>query len=709
MKRWKRNSLGVIAAGLGVMLGVGPASAESLVAPDSGPIAGGTSVTLPALPDATVKFLSLVTGGYHALAVASDGNTYAWGLNDVGQVGIGTTTDVDMPTRVETPAGVTFTSVAAGYFHSVAVGSDGNVYAWGWNADGQVGNGSTENVAVPTRVETPAGVTFTSVSAGYFHSVEVGSDGNTYAWGSNAAGQIGNGSSSHAPFPTPVEAPDGVTFAAVYSGAHHSLAVGSDGNTYGWGGNHNGQLGNGGSANARVPTLVEAPAGVTFTSAAAGRYHSLAVGSDGNTYGWGNNRHGELGNGGFIHASVPTLVTVPAGVTLTAVAAGGDHSLAVGPDGSTYAWGGNGFGQLGNGGNTDASVPTLVAAPAGARSAAVVAGDYHSLALGPDGNVSGWGDNFAGQLGNGSTTDSRVPTPAMMPEATSELAQVLFGGVPASDAVVNEDGTITATTPESPVCGPVDVTVEWTANGVAQDPIVYEGGFTYEGEYALTAPEDQTVKAGADASFTTGWTVCDGGVPSWEVSLDGGETWVDAATLPGVTVSGDGLTVTVTATGEVHGALVRATGRDGDDAVVVSDAAVLTLAPSTVTFDTKGGNAIDAVTVPYGDLVKAPKDPSREGYTFTGWYTDAAGATEWDFTKPVTTDVTLYAGWEKVTTTPPTSEPPTTGPGDKPGNGGSLPMTGGAAVWGAAGVGVLAVAAGIVLVLRRRHTAGVAE
>lgn len=195
-----------------------------------------------------------------------------------------------------TPPGVRFTSVSGGYYHSLAVGSDGKVYAWGENLAGQLGDGTTTSQPTPVQVLLPSDVTITSVSAGYYHSVAVGANGKTYSWGANFLAQLGNGDDSGESQSVPAEVvlPSGVTFTSVSAGGDHTLARGSDGRVYGWGLNLYGQLGDGTTTNRVEPVEVPLPSSVTFTSVAAGYRHSLAVGSDGKTYGWGFNHYGQF-------------------------------------------------------------------------------------------------------------------------------------------------------------------------------------------------------------------------------------------------------------------------------------------------------------------------------------------------------------------------------------------------------------------------------
>ncbi len=134
---------------------------------------------------------------------------------------------------------------------------------------------------------------------------------------------------------------------------------------YSWGYNPDGELGNGSTTNATTPVKVSLPAGVTATAAAAGGDHSLAIGSDGKLYAWGNNSEGQLGNGTTVSSSTPVVVSMPAGVTATAVAAGQSHSVTLGSNGAVYDWGDNSEEELGNGTDYNSSTPVKVTLPAG--------------------------------------------------------------------------------------------------------------------------------------------------------------------------------------------------------------------------------------------------------------------------------------------------------------------------------------------------------
>ena len=178
------------------------------------------------------------------------------------------------------------------------------------------------------------------------------------SWGYNAYGQLGNGTTTNSTTPGPVSLPSGVTAIAEAAGGDHSLAIGSDNTLYAWGQNGYGQLGNGTTTNSSTPVAVLLPSGVHATKIAAGLNDSMALGSDGNLYAWGDDDLDELGNAStFTESSTPVTVSLPAGTVVRAIAEGQFHSLALTSTGAVYGWGYNGFGQLGNGSKATPSTP----------------------------------------------------------------------------------------------------------------------------------------------------------------------------------------------------------------------------------------------------------------------------------------------------------------------------------------------------------------
>ncbi|MFN2476361.1 MAG: RCC1 domain-containing protein [Chthoniobacterales bacterium] len=251
-----------------------------------------------------------------------------------------------------------------------------------------------------------------------------------------------------------------------------ALTQPADGRVLGWGYNLNGQLGNGSTSNSTTPGAVSLPAGVTASAVSEGLAHSLAIGSDGKLYAWGGNNFGQLGNGSTANSTPPVVVSLPAGVTASAIGAGFNHSLAAGSDGKLYAWGSNGEGELGNGSTTQSTTPGLVSLPAGVTASAVIAGGYHSLALGSDGKLYAWGSNSYGQLGNGSTTDSNIPVPVSTSGFSTGEKFILFATGPTSSHTL----AVTALPPPPPPGATTQAAIGITASGATLNGIVNANG-----------------------------------------------------------------------------------------------------------------------------------------------------------------------------------------------------------------------------------------
>jgi alpha-tubulin suppressor-like RCC1 family protein len=388
----------------GVVLGIGGLAGASAAAP------APQALQAVRVSSAGMAAEGLATADSASAGLPAGGTLYAWGDNQHGELGDGTTTQRDSPEAITLAPGVTPTAVAAGAgYDSLAIGSNGGLYAWGWNIAGQLGDGTTTDRDSPEAITLAAGVTPTAIAAGYYHSLAIGSDGNLYAWGWNGAGQLGDGTTTEHNSPEAITLAAGVTPTAIATGDYHSLAIGSDGNLYAWGDNQYGELGDGTTTDRYSPEAITLAAGVTPTAIAAGYDFSLAIGSDGNLYAWGVNIDGELGDGTTTDRDTPEAITLSAGVTATAIAAGNSDSLAIGSDGKLYAWGYNGNGEVGDGTTTQRDSPEAITLAAGVTPTAVAAGGGHSLAIGSDGKFYAWGFNKYGELGDGTTTQRDRP------------------------------------------------------------------------------------------------------------------------------------------------------------------------------------------------------------------------------------------------------------------------------------------------------------
>ncbi len=346
---------------------------------------------------AETSIAPLDAGTEHSLALGSDGTIWGWGYNYDGELGDGTTKYKNTP--IQGLSGVR--ALAGGGGHSIALKADGTVWAWGDNDYGQVGNGTTSNkVLTPVRVQGLTDVV--AISAGGGHCLALKSGGTVWAWGYNFEGQLGDGTKVNKSIPVQVQGLTGVR--GISAGGGHSLALKSDGTVWAWGYNQDGQLGIGtGGSPSATPVQVQGISAVQAIS--AGRDHCLALKSDGSVWAWGLNAHGELGIGNTSSKSEPMLVNGMSEVQ--AISAGSWHSLAVKSDGAVWAWGCNSDSQLGDGTQIQRKMPVQVQELSGARS--VAAGGGHSLAVKSDGTVWTWGDNLHGELGDGTNTDRSTP------------------------------------------------------------------------------------------------------------------------------------------------------------------------------------------------------------------------------------------------------------------------------------------------------------
>jgi len=369
-----------------------------------------------------------ISAGFtHTCAVLDDTTARCWGGNGKGELGDGTTASSNTPVVVTAAGGAALsgiTQISAGGQHTCAVLDDKTARCWGWNSNGELGDGTNTDSATPvTVVATGTGTTLsgiTQISAGDYHTCAVLDDKTARCWGAKGEGRLGDGTntgSSNQPV-TVVATGVGTTLSAVTqitAGEAHTCAMLEDTTARCWGWNAFGQLGDGTTTNRDTPVTVVALSAVTQISAGSG--HTCAVLDNTTARCWGANGRGQLGDGTTTSSNTPVVVTTAGGggTTLSAVtqiSAGTTHTCARLSDGTGRCWGENSIGQLGDGTTTDRSTPVVVTAAGGAALSAVTqisAGSMHTCAQLSDGTARCWGANGEGQLGDGTTTNKATP------------------------------------------------------------------------------------------------------------------------------------------------------------------------------------------------------------------------------------------------------------------------------------------------------------
>ncbi len=334
---------------------------------EDGQLGDGTTTDkwTPVAVSGGLSFVAVSAGGGlyegHSCGLATDGSAYCWGNNTNGQLGDGTWGG-DRLTPVAVSGGLSFVEVSAGgEMHTCGVTDDGSAYCWGNNEWGQLGvGGSPWGSNLPWAVS--GGLRFAAVSAGAFYTCGVTDDGSAYCWGENWYGQLGDGSPTASRL-TPVAVLGGLRFAAVSAGKAHSCGLTSAGKAYCWGSNGAGQLGDGTTTNRLTPVAVYGGpyGGLSFATLSAGSSHNCGLTTGGSAYCWGNNSYGQRGDGTMTSSSIPAAVL--GALRFAAVSLGTGHSCGVTTGGSVYCWGFNLWGQLGDGTTSNSYIPVRVSLP----------------------------------------------------------------------------------------------------------------------------------------------------------------------------------------------------------------------------------------------------------------------------------------------------------------------------------------------------------
>ena len=365
------------------------------------------------------------------------GKVYKWGENDCGQLGNGTTTNSSNPICINdvesSPLSGKNIVDIYGSSTMIARDSDGKLYTWGWNRNGQLGNGTTENSSMPICISdienSPlSGKDIVDVHIYDYIIIAKDSNGKLYSWGYNNSGQLGNGTTENSSMPVCISdiegSPlNGKNIVKVYADYSTMIVKDSDGKLYSWGYNGYGQLGNGTTTNSSMPVCISdiknSPLkGKNIVDVHNYGYRIIAKDSNGKLYSWGENYYGQLGNGTTANSSMPICISDIENSPLrekNIVNIYWDANTIIAKDsnGKLYSWGRNNFGQLGNGTTENSSMPICISdmenSPLNGKNIVDVYADYTMIAKDSNGKLYSWGDNDSGKLGNGTTTNSSMP------------------------------------------------------------------------------------------------------------------------------------------------------------------------------------------------------------------------------------------------------------------------------------------------------------
>jgi len=365
---------------------------------------------------------SIASGASFTLTLRTDGTVWAWGSNSDGQLGNASYSDSLSPVRVKGVGGSVYLtdviSVAASGSSSYALKSDGSVWAWGNNGSAQLGDGSYTKSPYPIQVQTLTGVV--SISAGRYHCLALRNDGTVWAWGYNGNGQLGDNTTFTRTTPVQVLGASGSGYlsgiSAVSAGgcqSLHSLALASDGTTWGWGYNGDGSLGDGSWNQCETPVQTSGPTSVIHIS--GGASFSILLKSDNSVWACGSRSYGECGDGTYSSQSINIPKKIDSFTGITIMSAGDFHSIALRSDGTVWAWGYNANGQLGMGNTANRCTPGMVGPALEHQGLAsfdgvtmVVAGLQSSFALKSDQTMWAWGYDGGGKLGIGSSSGNSL-------------------------------------------------------------------------------------------------------------------------------------------------------------------------------------------------------------------------------------------------------------------------------------------------------------
>ena len=379
-----------------------------------------TVVNVSVLQEGAIATPKVASGLNHTVALKSDGTVWTYGANKNGELGVGTNVASDNLSKVEFETDVKIVEIAVGEKHVVALDENGTVWTWGSNTYYQLGISSKAQSNVPVKVKLEEKVV--KIAAGYNSTFAITEDNNLLAWGLNTNGELGIGNYQNRFLPTKVETLKNVL--DVKAGKTHSVVITTNGQVYTTGNNSYGSL-TGTEYKRNTFEKVEGLDNIAYLS--SGEYHNMAMTTNRKLYVWGYNVYGQLGTNTIDTTNTPVQITNVSGIK--EISAGRSHSMLLTKSGKVYATGLNSLGQFGNNSTENQVEFTLVDTINNVNT--LVAGNTYSMAIKEDGSVWAWGDYYHG------VTDIKTISNSVVPVQIGKQSFYLKE----NDISVNKEGT----------------------------------------------------------------------------------------------------------------------------------------------------------------------------------------------------------------------------------------------------------------------------
>ena len=331
---------------------------------------------------------------------------WTWGNGTSGQLGDNTATSRSTPVTTSA-GGANWKQVSNGRYHTTAIKTDGTLWTWGRNANGQLGDNTTTNRSTPVTTFV-GGTNWKQVSGGGYHTSAIKTDGTLWTWGQNSYGQLGDSTTTQRNTPVQVFG-SAINWKQVSSGGGHTAAIKTDGTLWTWGLSTSGQLGDPIFLNRNTP-IPTSTGGTNWKQVSCGDSHTAAIKTDGTLWTWGRNLYGQLGvndSGTSFYRTTP-VTTFAGGTNWKQVSGGAYHTAAIKTDGTLWTWGRNYNGQLGVNDSANRLIPVTTFA-GGTNWKQVSSGYKNTAAIKTNGTLWNWGYNLYGQLGVNNTTDRLTP------------------------------------------------------------------------------------------------------------------------------------------------------------------------------------------------------------------------------------------------------------------------------------------------------------